>query len=231
MRRFDVVHVFASPGGARHGCLSTIDVPLPAASKGSLMRARLDSGAHQSRWCPGVYEGTIQEFERPTCKQGQACPSYVRLLRSFGRFTLTVQRPPGSAPTTPPTTTMPGSTTQTTPATSDTAPPSFSGLQTAFACTPGPQRPGETTPFTLSWQPATDNTTPTTQILYDVYLATTPGGENFSSPTWTTAPGATSFETPGLASHGSFYFVVRARDSAGNEDHNTVEIHGSDPCY
>jgi hypothetical protein len=83
----------------------------------------------------------------------------------------------------------------------------------------------------LSWQPATDNTTPTAQILYDVYLATTPGGENFSSPTWTTAPGATSFETPGLASHGSFYFVVRARDRAGNEDHNTIEIHGSDPCY
>jgi hypothetical protein len=33
-----------------------------------------------------------------------------------------------------------------------------------------------------------------------------------------------------LASHGSFYFVVRARDAAGNEDRNTIEVHGSDPC-
>jgi hypothetical protein len=40
----------------------------------------------------------------------------------------------------------------------------------------------------------------------------------------------TTFKTPGLPSHGSFYFVVRARDAAGNEDRNTIELHGSDPC-
>ncbi|HEY1284693.1 MAG TPA: hypothetical protein VGF04_01275 [Solirubrobacterales bacterium] len=67
-------------------------------------------------------------------------------------------------------------------------------------------------------------------ILYDVYLATTQGGEDFSTPTWTTEPGATSFRTPGLPSHGTFYFVVRARDQAGNEDANRVEVLGSDPC-
>jgi hypothetical protein len=152
------------------------------------------------------------------------------LLRSIGRFTLTVRARPRPAPSSTSTTTTTTATAETATAASDTAAPSFGGLQTAFACTPGPQRPGQTTPFRLSWQPASDNSTPSDQIVYDVYLATTPGGENFSTPTWTTAPGATSFETPGLPSHSSFYFVVRARDSAGNEDHNTTEVPGSDPC-
>jgi hypothetical protein len=113
----------------------------------------------------------------------------------------------------------------------DKTPPTFGGLQQAFACTPGPQQPGQTTPYTLSWQPAGDNNTPSAQIRYDVYFASTPGAENFSTPTWTTPPGATSYRTPGLPSHGSSYFVVRARDSAGNRDHNTVEKQGIDPCY
>jgi len=117
-----------------------------------------------------------------------------------------------------------------TPSARDTTPPAFAGLERAFACTPGPQRPGQTTPFTLTWRPAHDNRTPSAQIVYDVYLATTPGGERYAAPTWTTAPGVTSYRTPGLASHGSFYFVVRARDRAGNEDRNTVERRGIDPC-
>ena len=95
---------------------------------------------------------------------------------------------------------------------------------------PGPQRPGETTPFTLTWDPATDDVTPSSAIVYDVYESATAGGENFSTPTWTTAPGVTSFKTPGLPSHGTFYFVVRAHDQAGNEEHNDVELRGNDPC-
>ena len=72
--------------------------------------------------------------------------------------------------------------------------------------------------------------TPTAQIVYDVYLASNPGGEDYSSPTWTTPRGATSFRTPGLPSHGSFFFVVRARDLAGNQDRNKREQRGVDPC-
>jgi hypothetical protein len=82
----------------------------------------------------------------------------------------------------------------------------------------------------LTWHAASDNLTPSSQIVYDVYLASKPSGESFATPTWTTPPGTTTFRTPGLPSHGSFYFVVRARDGAGNEDHNTIEVHGSDPC-
>ena len=117
-----------------------------------------------------------------------------------------------------------------TPGPLDTTPPKFAGLEGAFACTPGPQRPGQTTPVTLTWQAASDETTPPSLIVYDVYLATRQGGEDFSTPTWTTPPGATTFKTPGLPSHGTFYFVVRARDQAGNEDVNTVERQGVDPC-
>jgi hypothetical protein len=112
----------------------------------------------------------------------------------------------------------------------DTTAPKFEGLQWAFACTPGPQRPGQTTPFNLGWRAATDDVTPSSLIVYDIYLATEPGGEDFSKPTWTTPPGTTEYRTEGLASHGTFYFVVRARDQAGNEDGNTVELRGTDPC-
>jgi hypothetical protein len=106
----------------------------------------------------------------------------------------------------------------------DTTPPSFEGLQKAFACSPI-ARPW---PYELTWKAATDNVTPGSQIVYDIFLSHTPGGEGFSHPTWTTAPGVTSFETPPL--NEPSYFVVRARDQAGNEDQNTVEREGEDPC-
>jgi hypothetical protein len=103
-------------------------------------------------------------------------------------------------------------------------PPSFEGLQGAFACSPI-ARPW---PFKLTWKAATDDVTPSSQIVYDIFLSHTSGGEDFSHPTWTTAPGVTSFETPPL--NEPSYFVVRARDQAGNEDQNTVERVGEDPC-
>ena len=103
-------------------------------------------------------------------------------------------------------------------------PPSFEGLQGAFACSPI-ARPW---PFKLTWKAATDNVTPSSQIVYDIFLSHTSGGEDFSHPTWTTAPGVTSFETPPLTEPS--YFVVRARAQAGNEDQNTVERIGEDPC-
>jgi hypothetical protein len=117
-----------------------------------------------------------------------------------------------------------------TPTGSDVTPPTFAGIGKAFACTPGPQRPGETTPYNLSWEPASDDTTPASRIVYDIYYATRAGGENFAQPTWTTPAGVTSFRTPGLPAHGSAYFVVRARDAAGNEDRNSHEVVGIDPC-
>jgi hypothetical protein len=112
----------------------------------------------------------------------------------------------------------------------DQIPPKFAGLKSATTCIGGPIGEGRTGSYHLSWQAATDNVTPSSKIVYNIYQATTSGGEDFSTPTYSTAPGATSFDTPQLASTKTFYFVVRARDQAGNEDSNTVEREGQNLC-
>jgi hypothetical protein len=204
-QRHDLVIASASP--SQSGCVTTLSVRARDAHAGVRVRVPLVPGSLGARWCVGRFSGRIEEIQTAVCPHGTLCPTYVLLRGIVGRFTFHVS---GSGPDTPPT---------------------FAGLEEAFACTPGPQQPGQTTPFTLSWQAASDDNTPSVQIRYDVYLASAPGAEDFSTPNWTTPPGATSYRTPGLPSHGSYYFVVRARDSASNQDDNTVEKHGIDPCY
>ena len=196
---------------ARHssGCVSSFDASAPVGGAGTVIRVVVGPARLGGQWCTGRWSGRIEELETPVCKAGQACPQFIILRGVIGHFAFTV----ASVPT-------PGAG----------GGPSFAGLESAFACTPGPQRPGQTTPFTLTWKSASDPLTPSAQIVYEVFEALTPGGEDFSTPSWITAPGATSFRTPGLASHGTFYFVVRARDGAGKTDANTVEIRGVDPC-
>ncbi len=199
--RYDELTGSASTSG---GCIASFSVRAPNAPAGTRVSVTLDPRALGGRWCPGTYAGRVEQLQTPVCPHGEACPLYI-VLTPLARFTLHVEGAGGAAP-------------------------SFGGLVSALACTPGPQRPGETTPFTLRWQPASDPAAPSSEIVYDIYEATRAGGESFASPTWTTAPGATVFRTSGLASHGTFYFVVRARDPAGNEDANTVERRGVDPC-
>ena len=112
----------------------------------------------------------------------------------------------------------------------DSIPPTFAGLKSAITCIPGPIGGGRTTSYNLSWDSATDNVTPSRKIVYDVYQADAPGAEDFSTPTYTTSPGATSFTTPPLPTDKYFYFVVRARDEAGNSDSNMVERQGQNLC-
>ena len=189
------------------GCISSVSTTLPAAAAHARVSDTLDPAQLGGKWCVGAYRGQIEEIQGPACAKGKPCPEFASRLRTLGRFAFQVKSVSG-----------------------DTTPPAFAGLQSAFACTPGPQRPGQTTLFTLKWAAATDDVTPSSQIVYDVFMSTTAGGEDFSHPTWTTPPGLTQFKTPGLASHGTFYFVVRARDQAGNEDQNRVERRGIDPC-
>ena len=113
---------------------------------------------------------------------------------------------------------------------SDDQPPTFAGLASATTCVPGPIGGGQTTSYTLRWEPAIDNVTRPKKIVYDVYQSSAPGGEDFSAPTYTTVPGATSFVTPPLPADKAVYFVVRARDKAGNRDSNTVEREGQNLC-
>jgi hypothetical protein len=112
----------------------------------------------------------------------------------------------------------------------DDQPPKFAGLASATTCVPGPIGGGRTTSYTLRWKPATDNVTRSKKIVYDVYQASAPGGEDFSAPTYTTAAGVTSFATPQLPADQAVYLIVRARDKAGNNDSNTVERQGQNLC-
>jgi hypothetical protein len=111
----------------------------------------------------------------------------------------------------------------------DQTPPTFAGLQAATTCVPGPIA-GQTASYRLSWDPATDDVTPSMKIVYDIDQATKAGGEDFSSATYTARHGATSFTTPPLPADEVFYFVVRARDRAGNRDANKVERQGVNLC-
>ena len=103
----------------------------------------------------------------------------------------------------------------------------FAGLQRAVQCFPGAMRPGERRPVFLSWNAANGGGTPRSEFVYEIYMSRTLGGETFSKPNWTTK-GHLSFETPKLPPNR--YFVVRARDRAGDEDHNRVERQAQNPC-
>ncbi len=111
----------------------------------------------------------------------------------------------------------------------DRTPPTFAGLQSATTCIPGPIA-GQSASYRLTWKPATDNVTPSTKIVYDIYQSAEPGSEDFSSATYTTRRGATSFTTPALPADENVFFVVRARDRAGNRDSNQIERQGVNLC-
>jgi hypothetical protein len=103
----------------------------------------------------------------------------------------------------------------------------FAGLQRAFQCFPGAIRPGERRPVFLSWNAAHGGGTPRSEFVYDIYMSRASGAENFSKPNWTTE-GQLSFQTPKLPPNR--FFVVRARDRFGREDHNRIELQARSPC-
>jgi CARDB len=113
----------------------------------------------------------------------------------------------------------------------DRRPPTFAGLERATTCIPGPAGgPLRSSRYGLHWQAATDDSTPAGKLVYDIYQAKSAGGEDFAKPTYTSDPGATSFSTPPLPDDAAYYFVVRARDAAGNRDGNRVERVGMNLC-
>ena len=112
----------------------------------------------------------------------------------------------------------------------DRTPPVFAGLKSATTCIPGPVGGDRTASYHLVWAPARDNVTRPGRIVYAVYQAASPGGERFSRATYVTRPGATTFVTPPLPSTQTYYFVVRARDAAGNRDLNRRERRGVNLC-
>jgi hypothetical protein len=100
---------------------------------------------------------------------------------------------------------------------SDTVPPVFSGCTSAASV--------DAQSITVTWQSATDNSTPAAQIVYDVFAAATEGAQDFAHPskTFTSTDGTalTGGLVDGLKSGTTYYVVCRARDLSANEDQNT----------
>jgi len=96
--------------------------------------------------------------------------------------------------------------------TKDTTAPSFAGLD---AATPAIES------ATLTWSAAVDSNA----VTYQVFQSLTSGTENFGVPTLTTNSLSVSIAPlyPGSNSPITYFFVVRATDSCGNTDTNTVE--------
>lgn len=97
--------------------------------------------------------------------------------------------------------------------------------------TPGPVFGGVTSvaPATdvavqVTWAPATAALTDSKDMIYNVYVGTTKGGENFATPMVVSPPGVTSVLVGGLTPDTPYFFVVRAQDRAGLMDKNTVEL-------
>jgi hypothetical protein len=103
----------------------------------------------------------------------------------------------------------------------DYAPPTFEGLQFA--------NPISATQIDLFWDPAYDYCTLEEDFVYQIYRAETSGEQNFASPTYTTDQGAISFSVTGLQPGTDYFFVVRATDSNGNQDSNSIEIPATTP--
>jgi hypothetical protein len=76
----------------------------------------------------------------------------------------------------------------------------------------------------IFWPPATDNITDSASIIYDVYESLTSRVYDFSKPSYTSAPGASSITITVPNAGTRYYFVVRARDSVGNREGNTKEV-------
>ncbi|MBI2890188.1 MAG: hypothetical protein HYY13_05330 [Nitrospirae bacterium] len=97
----------------------------------------------------------------------------------------------------------------------DVSPPTFGGVEWVGAAGLS---------INLGWSAATDVVSSPSAIVYDICQTTTPGGCSAFIPTYTTSPGATSYTvSSGLTKNVAYYFVVRARDEAGNMDSNGIE--------
>lgn len=111
---------------------------------------------------------------------------------------------------------------RTTRTSDDSSPPSFGGATSATV-------DASARSVVLSWTtPATDDKTPSAQIVYDVYESTSPGGEDFAGQVRaSSAPGEASVTVTDLLPDATLYWVVRARDQAGNHDTNALEQTGT----
>jgi hypothetical protein len=210
---------FSAAGPRRAHCESRLSTALRPAQKGARITLTLRPGKRRG-WCTGQWHGTIVQTEIIRCDgaPAHACPDVVVAPRTIASFRFRVNAARKQPPPTPP-----------TPPASDV--PTFAGLISAETCSsPGPALLPQAGSYTLTWNAATDPVTRSSDIVYEIFVASTPGGEDYATPTYTTSPGVTQFVTPFTPRRGPVYFVVRARNAAGHEDTNTVERQGVVRC-
>ena len=90
-------------------------------------------------------------------------------------------------------------------------PPVFTGLGAAIPAVEG---------ATLTWSAASSNA-----VAYQIFEATSSGGQDFGMPTFSTNSLSASIAPlfPGSNAPTTYFFVVRAVDGCGNTDTNTIE--------
>jgi hypothetical protein len=210
---------FSVSGPRGTHCQSRVTRALRPAKKGKRVKLTLRPAKRGGGWCAGQWRGTVVQTEVIRCIPGppHVCPDLVVAPRTIASFRFRVK--PAATPSPP-------------APTGDV--PTFAGLISAITC-PSPQPVTslvvpQATRYTLTWTAATDPVTPSSQIVYEIFVATAPGAEDYAAPTYQTSPGVTSYVTPGVARGGTEYFVVRARNAAGNEDANKVERQGIIEC-
>jgi hypothetical protein len=206
--------------GARGSrCTSSVSIAIGAIAAGSPVRLTLKPAHRSGTWCADKFNGRIVEYLSPICqplKTAIICPDIVIAPQTIGRFSFSVR--------------MAGSSSTSSGTGTHSGGPSFAGLQSATTCIPpGPKALPSQRTYELTWSAATDPLTPSSQIVYEIFYSPTSGGENYSTPTWTTPAGVTQYSVT-ISNSTPAYFVVRARGSDGLVDHNTVERVGVDSC-
>jgi hypothetical protein len=221
LSRADTLSVTGPPGAH---CESRASRAVTPARTGKRVKVTLRPA--KGGWCAGRWRGTVVQSESFRCAPttGRVCPDLVVAPRVIASFRFRVKPQATHSPPTQPSGDV----------------PTFAGLISAVTCPSGGPQPGFAIPgpvlppgqisYTLTWHAATDPVTPSAQIVYDVFVATTSGAEDFATPTFTTSTGATSFQTPNEPRGTTLYFVVHARNAAGHEDTNKVERQGVVAC-
>ena len=97
----------------------------------------------------------------------------------------------------------------------DQTPPSFMGATAAYSSATGS--------LTVVWHPAEDDQAMRDELQYRVYVATSPGGQNFSAPD-AEVTGTDDATISGLLPGETYYVVVRASDPSSNTENNTREF-------
>jgi hypothetical protein len=172
----------------------------------------VDSGCPSSAIAYDIYYSTTsggEDFTTPSATTTAGALKYTLTGLAQGQTYYVVVRAVDSAGNSD------ANTYERSARTLDNTPPTFAGAVSATA---------EGTAILLTWLPATDAVDPSSELVYDVFMATTSYEENLLQPAFTTAPGATSYTAINLAVSTTYYFIVRARDTSGNEDTNVAEV-------